>query len=335
MWEYTGGNEQLKALRATSISPTQVDVAVAATPPLAGPSSPRRRATYDAVPESSGAAAKDATFDPPPVKRARTENDVAKEIVVNTSVTSVTSTSATKITTVTPVNSKKGKGRAKKPLPEPWTCKDFKTRFPHPAAFVVYLNKPADERHPVNFHKDAPLDGVRAFFISFAKGLSISMAVNMNHLFRLGGLVQDTFCSPFGHSGHSKPSPEGHTTHVIVYSEGSGPKMKFKDVMKALAIAEEAHLVGQEVADGVHSTKRDVWVITSDWLVDSVKQADQQRSTGQKAEKKNEMGYLVECEGDKKRRKTFTLRRQSTASIVVDPPLDMDDFHMPESQLST
>lgn len=304
------------------------------SPAVTGPSSPRRRATYDTVPESSKATATEEAFVPPPVKRARTENDVAKESNANTSITSVGSSSAINLSTIS--NGKKGKGRAKKPLPEPWTCRDFKTRFPHPAAFVVYLNKSPEERHPICFHKDAPLHGVRAFFVSFAKGLSISMAVNMNHLFRLGGLVQDAFSSPFGHiEENTVITPSKHTTHVIVYSEGSSPSMKFKDVMKALSIMNEAGLVGQQVADGEHSTTREVWVIRSEWLVECVKQADQTRSSGQKAKKLSEMGYLVECEGDKKRRKNFLLRRQSTASVGAHPPLDMDDFHMPESQLST
>lgn len=160
------------------------------------------------------------------------------------------------------------------------------------------------------------------------------MAVNMNHLFRLGGQVQDAFASPYGHSEQSLPGQDTCTTHVIVYSEGSGPNMKFKDIMKALCIAEEALLVGKAVADGEPRTTRDVWVIRSEWLVECVKQADQLRSHGIKAKKLSEMGYLVECEGDKKRRKDFLLRRRSTASIIPDVP-DMDDFHMPESQAST
>lgn len=110
--------------------------------------------------------------------------------------------------------------------------------------------------------------------------------------------------------------------------------MKFKDIMKALSIADEALLVGKAVSDGIQSTTRDVWVIKSAWLVECVKQADQQRSNGFKAKKLSEMGYLVECEGDKKRRKDFLLRRRSTASIIVEAP-DMDEFHMPESQAST
>lgn len=289
--------------------------------------SPHRRATWDAVPGSSSDAVNDLV-QPPPVKRARTENDVTETPTANTSTVSVTSANTSN------TSNKKGKGRAKRPLPEPWTCKDFKTRFPHPAAFVLYLNSPAEDRHPIVFHKDAPLAGVRAYFVSFSKVLSKSMAVNMNHLFRLGGLVQEVFASPFGHSEASVPQGESCTTHVIVYSEGTGINMKFKDVMKALSVTEEALLVGKSVADGIQSTTRDVWVIKSDWLVECVKQADQQRNNGMKAKKLSEMGYLVECEGDKKRRKDFLLRRRSTASIVVDPP-DMDDFHMPESQAST
>lgn len=279
------------------------------------------------MPSASTFTSKDPV-QPPPVKRARTETDVSEEPSMNLSKISVASANTSKN------SSKKGKGRVKKPLPEPWTCKDFKTRFPHPAAFVIYLNSPIEDRHPILFHKDAPLAGVRAYFVSFSKGLSKSLAVNMNHLFRLGGLVQEVFTSPFGHTEASKPKNENCTTHVIVYSEGAGVSMKFKDVMKQLHITEEALLVGKSVSDGVQSTTRDLWVIKSDWLVECVKQADQQYNNGMKAKKLSEMGYLVECEGDKKRRKDFLLRRRSTASIVIDPP-DMDDFHMPESQAST
>jgi hypothetical protein len=326
---HTGGNEQLKQLEA--IQKLKKQAKLTPIPQIPAPcspapsTSPRRRATYDVVVKSHTQAVADPSA-PPPVKRARTENDVA---AADTSVVSVASTRNTTIT------SKKGKGRAKKPLPEPWTCKDFKTRFPHPTAYIAYLNGTPEERHPIVMHRDAPLDGVRAFFVSFSKGLSKSMAVNMNHLFRLGGRIQNVFVSPFSSTDIADMTDlASTTTHLIVYSEGTGASMKFKDVMKALNLVEEALLVGQSVADGDQSTSRDLWVIRSDWLVECVKQADQKRPSGQKAKKLSEMAYLVECEGDKKRRKNFLLRKMSSASVVVDPP-DMDNFHMPESQLST
>lgn len=323
----TGGNEQLIALEASRNLQRIIPDAIQA---VACPSSPRRRATHDAVPGSSVLPTQVLDI-PPPVKRARTENDVTQPSAANTS---INSTASSKKTSSLAVNGKKAKGRAKKPVPEPWTSKDFKTRFPHPAAFVLYLNGPSEERHPIVLHKDAPLNGVRAFFVSHHHTLSKAMAVTMNHLFRLGGTIQDAFKSPFGKTTTTGPSNNGHTTHVIVYTDGN-LEMKFKDVLKALTLADEVSLVGQSVADGENSTSRDVWVIRSDWIVQCVKQADQQRDSGQKAKKLSEMGFLIECEGDKKRRKNFLLRRQSTASVVADPRQDMEDFHMPESQIST
>ena len=217
----------------------------------------------------------------------------------------------------------KGKRKTKKPTQPPYNAKDFLKRFPTIVSYAMYLNGSRDSLHPMAYHEQAPLEGIRAHFVTDSKCLTKALAINMDIVARLGGKVQEKFTSSYSHL-----AMKDTTTHIIVASKD----LRFKHILKLLHLKEEADLVGPAVAAGQHIGSREVWVVKMDWLQQCCTVANHKRTT--KAKKIAELPWLVECEGDKKRRKSQLLRPNSTASAVFDPGLS--EFNMPgESQMST
>lgn len=232
---------------------------------------------------------------------------------------------------VSPVVGKASTGRRKKASPPPpISTKDF-LKTHSCLSWSKYLSQAPDTLHRIAYHRDAPLSGVRAFFVTAEKSFSKAMATHMENVVRLGGSIHESFRSPFTPSKR----PQECTTHIIVFSSANSPSPRFKDVLRCMSVAEPADIVGREVASGQPVTERKVWVVNSQWLVECCKMADvQNRRPNDRAKKLQEMGFLVECDGDKERRKSFIVQSRSNASISANNSLA--DFAMPgDSQLST
>ena len=262
------------------------------------------------------------------------------EIVSVSTVTSKTSivTSQSHLSVASEISrtSKQSGKRKAKPVPTPWTTKDFAKKFSTAASFAKHLTE-ADEvelEWLQRFKEPAPLLGVRAFFATSERVLSKQMAILMSNIVRMGGIVQDTLQLPnFSQQGAANSTA---TTHVIVYSQDNAPEPKFRDVLKMLKLKDEAALVGEEVAEGTSSRTRHLWVVKKSWVIDCSKQPS---NTGT-ARKLAEMAHLVQCDGDKKRRKDAFVRNASRSSLSparsITRDLEMEEFKMPgESQAST
>lgn len=265
--------------------------------------------------------------------------NISKPSVTDTSVSS--SDGGTKDTGN--ASKKRGKQKAAKPAVAPWTLKDFAKRFSTPPIFARHLatSPPADLQFLQYFKPPAPLSGVRALFVTPEKSLVKQMAILMANVVRMGGQIQDALLLP------SLPSKDivvnanqadaiQHTTHVILYWSDSFPEPKFRDVLRLLALENEEDLVGAETAAGTSGANRPVWVVKKSWVIECAKQP---ALTGT-ARKVAEMAHLVQCEGDKKRKKSAMLRNasRSTASIgtVMSRDVELVNFQMPgESQEST
>ena len=246
----------------------------------------------------------------PILKKARRDNDIP--LIMNNVLENTTLSPS--VNPVTEALRKKGSRRKSKLILPPWQGKEFSKRFSSLESYSTYLTGPPDSLHAISYNKHAPLSGVRAFFVTEEKYLSKAMAINMDNIARLGGMVQGTFIP-----SSSRAVPDYTTTHIIVASAS----LRFKDVLKLLHLTDEAELVGSRAAAGVLGAKPKVWVVKIAWLHKCCAYANDPRSI--KVKKLSEIPWLVEAEGDKKRRKGQLICQKS---FVSDPA--WDDFNVPE-----
>lgn len=244
----------------------------------------------------------------------------------------------------------KAKKKKKIPVPSDMKASEFSKQFPTAQAYALYLRRAPEDRHPMRPHKAAALAGVRAYFVTTEKTLAKSLAIQMDNITRHGGLVQSAFVPSFAF-GTTMP-PENATTHVIAYKPAGDLELRFKDILKILGLQDDAALVGAEVARGDTSARsRPVWVVQHEWLVETCKLIDAHREgTGAGrastalARRKPEFAHLVQCAGDKQRSKRAKLEMKRSSGnfgsgaetsdrVGIIP--GMEEYHMPESQLST